>query len=205
MMETSPRVLIACEFSGVVRRAFRKQGFDAWSCDILPSEDGGPHLRGNVLDIIDGYEGKPWAGMIAFPPCTDLVSSGARWFTYKTVKQEAALTFFRTLLDAPIPHVAVENPIGIPSTRIRPPDQIIQPWQFGVSETKATCLWLRGFPRLRPTHIVRGYNFEQLQYFPNPYPRVHREPPSPDRWKNRSRTLEPIAEAMATQWGPLLR
>ena len=178
------RVLIACEFSGIVRQAFR--GHDAWSCDLLPSERVGQHIQGDVLDVIDD----DWDLMIAFPPCTYLASSGARWWAEKCVEQEAALDFVRALLDAPIPMIALENPIGIISTRIRKPGQIIQPWQFGHGETKATCLWLKNLPLLRPTNIVGGR-----------IPRVHFEPPSPDRWKNRSRTYTGVAEAMAAQWG----
>lgn len=183
------RVLVACEFSGVVRRAFRALGHDAWSCDLLPAEDMTTpfvhHIRGDVIDVLHGG----WDLMIAHPPCTHLASSGARWFKGRKLQQEAAVWFVRILLDAPIPHIALENPIGILSTRIRKPDQIIQPWQFGHGETKATCLWLKNLPTLRPTSVVDGR-----------VARVHREPPSPVRWKNRSRTYTGIAEAMAEQW-----
>lgn len=181
------RVLVACEFSGAVRRAFTERGHEAWSCDLLPAEDGdGHHYRGDVLDILaDG-----WDLMIAHPPCTRLASSGARWFHLYRDEQEAAVAFVRELLAAPIPRIALENPIGVLSTRVRKPDQIIQPWQFGHGETKATCLWLKGLPLLTPTNIVAGR-----------VPRVHYASPGPDRWKERSRTLPGIADAMAEQWG----
>jgi len=200
------RVLIACEFSGVVRQAFRARGHDAWSCDLLPAEDGSLyHLRGDVRQYLRGllctrgyfedyvpYYG-PWDLLIAHPPCTHLAVSGARWFTEKRQQQEEALAFVRLLLDAPVPRIALENPVSVISSRIRKPDQIIQPWQFGHPETKATCLWLKNLPKLRPTNIVDGR-----------IPRVHREPPGPERWKNRSRTYSGIAAAMAEQWGAYL-
>jgi hypothetical protein len=181
------RVLVACEFSGVVRHAFRERGHDAWSCDLLPAEDNDEHhFQSNILDRLrDG-----WDIMVAHPPCTHLAVSGARWFAEKRTEQAAALDFVRALMDAPIPRIALENPVSVISTRIRRPDQIIQPWQFGHGETKATCLWLRGLPRLEPTRIVEGRQG-----------RVWREPPSPERWKNRSRTYVGIASAMAAQWG----
>lgn len=194
------RVLVACEFSGVVRRAFRARGHDAWSCDLLPAEDGDKHhLRGDVRDWFRHWSrGGPrfgaWDLMIAHPPCTHLAVSGARHFAAKRASgvQEEALEFVRTLLDAPIPMIALENPISIISSRIRRPDQIIQPWQFGHGETKATCLWLKNLPKLVPTNIVEGR--EAL---------VHRMPPGPNRWKERSRTFEGIARAMADQWGSI--
>ena len=179
------KVLIACEFSRIVAEAFEKQGHEVTSCDLLPAEKEGTHFQGDVYSIIDNG----WDMMIAFPPCTDLAASGARWFKHKTNEQQAALNFVRDLLDAPIPKIALENPVGVISTRIRKPDQIIQPWQFGHGETKATCLWLKNLPVLTPTNIVEGR-----------YGRVWREPPSPERWRNRSRTYQGIAEAMATQW-----
>lgn len=180
------KVLIACEFSGIVREAFRKRGHDAWSCDLLPSEIPGQHLQGNAVNFLcDG-----WDLMIAHPPCTHLAVSGARWFKNKQKEQVSALDFVSALLNAPIERTALENPISIISTRIRKPDQIIQPWQFGHPETKATCLWLKNLPTLVPTNIVEGRKA-----------RVHLEPPGPDRWKNRSRTYQGIAEAMADQWG----
>jgi hypothetical protein len=183
----SLRVLVACEFSGVVRDAFRALGHDAISCDILPTETPGPHIKGDVREaLIPGR----WDVMVAHPPCTHLAVSGARWFKNKLDEQAAALDFVRLLLDAPVPHIAVENPIGVISSRIRKPDQIIQPWQHGHGETKATCLWLKNLPLLTPSHVVSGREG-----------RVWKEPPSPDRWKARSRTLPGIAEAMAVQWG----
>lgn len=181
------RVLIACEFSGVVRRAFRAKGHDAWSCDLLPAEDHSPqHYERDVMQLLDNA----WDLMIAHPPCTHLASSGARWFKDKQEEQQVAIHFFACLVAAPVARIAIENPIGIMSTQYRKPDQIIQPWQFGHGETKATCLWLKNLPKLQSTDIVEGR-----------HARVHREPPSPDRWKNRSRTYEGIAKAMAEQWG----
>lgn len=181
------RVLVACEFSGIVRDAFRSQGHDAESCDFLPSERVGlHHIQGDVLDIL----GDGWDLMIAHPPCTYLAVSGARWMAGRPGETEAALEFVRALLAAPIPRIALENPVSIISSRIRKPDQIIQPWQFGHGETKATCLWLKNLPPLVPTAIVAGR--EQ---------RVHRMPPGPDRWRERSRTFPGIARAMADQWG----
>lgn len=180
------KVLIACEFSGTVRDAFLKRGHDALSCDLLPSETPGPHYQGDVRDILNnGFD-----LMIAHPPCTHLAVSGARWFALKRKEQEAALDFVRLLMAAPIPRFALENPISIISSKIRKPDQIIQPWQFGHGETKATCLWLKGLPLLKPTAIVSGR-----------VGRVHYLPPSPERWRERSRTYQGIADAMAEQWG----
>lgn len=187
------KVLVACEFSGVVREAFRAKGHDAWSCDLLESETPTKnHYQANVLDILD--EG--WDLMVAHPPCTHLAVSGARWFKYKAQEQREALAFVETLLEAPIPRIALENPVSVISAQIRPPDQIIQPWEFGHGETKATCFWLKNLPPLAPTKIVKGRA-----------PRVHYASPGPDRWKERSRTLPGIAQAMAEQWtypdGPL--
>ena len=179
------RILIACEFSGIVREAFCKMGHDAWSCDLLQTEVEGNHIQGDVREALqDG-----WDMMIAHPPCTHLAVSGARWFKYKVNEQKEALDFVRLLMNAPIEKIAIENPVSIISTRIRKPDQIVQPWMFGHGETKATCLWLQNLPHLNPTRIVDGRQA-----------RVHREPPSPERWKNRSRTLPGIANAMAAQW-----
>ena len=184
------RVLVACEFSGVVRRAFRGRGHDAWSCDLLPAEDGAEHhLQGNALIAACGAD---WDLMIAHPPCTHLAVSGARHFKDKKQQQEEALYFVKMLLAMNIPRIALENPISVISTRIRKPDQIVQPWMFGHGETKATCLWLRNLPKLVPTNIVEGREA-----------RVHRMPPGPNRWKERSRTFTGIAEAMADQWGAL--
>jgi site-specific DNA-cytosine methylase len=158
------------------------------SCDLLPSEAEGLHYQGDVRDII----GDGWDLMIAHPPCTHLAVSGARWFKEKGVEQAEALDFVRALLTADIPKIALENPVSIISSKIRKPDQIIQPWQFGHGETKATCLWLKGLPKLTPTDIVEGREAK-----------VHMMSPSPDRWKERSRTYKGIAEAMANQWGKL--
>ena len=180
------KVLIACEFSGTVRDAFIASGHDAWSCDLMPSETPGPHYAGDVADILDDG----WDMMVAHPPCTHLAVSGARWFPGKRHEQADALDFVRLLLSAPIPRIAIENPVSIISSHIRPPDQIIQPWQFGHGECKATCLWLKNLPPLVPTDIVDGR--EQ---------RIFMMPPSPDRWKERSRTFAGIAQAMAAQWG----
>jgi site-specific DNA-cytosine methylase len=183
----TPRVLIACEFSGTVRRAFAARGWDAWSCDILEADEDSPqHIIGDVREAMDCG----WDLLIAHPPCTHLAVSGARWFTAKRVEQASALAFVRFLLDAPVPHIALENPVSIISSRIRKPDQVIQPWQFGHGETKATCLWLKALPLLQPTHIVSGRDA-----------RIHRMAPSLTRSKDRSRTYEGIAQAMAAQWG----
>lgn len=179
------RVLVACEYSGSVRDAFAALGHEAMSCDLLPTDKPGPHYQGDVRDVLDAG----WDLMIAHPPCTHLAVSGARWFAAKQREQAEALDFVRLLLNAPIPHIALENPISVISSRIRKPDQIIQPWQYGHGETKATCLWLKGLPPLRPTNIVEGREA-----------RVHRMPPSEDRWKERSRTYAGIAAAMADQW-----
>ena len=203
------RVLIACEYSATVRDAFRARGHDAWSCDLLPTE-GDPrwHIQGSVFEPRPGRSemvewgdvpppviGMGWDILIAHPPCTHLAVSGARHFAEKQASgvQQEALEFVQLLLDAPIPMIALENPISIISSRIRKPDQIIQPWQFGHGETKATCLWLKNLPKLVPTNIVEGREA-----------RVHRMPPGPDRWKERSRTFAGIAKAMADQWGKLL-
>lgn len=180
------KVLIACEFSGIVRDAFIARGHDAWSCDLLPTEREGNHILGDVLNIINAG----WDLLIAFPPCTHLAVSGARWFKEKRQEQSGAIQFFTSLASANVGRIAIENPIGIMSTQYRKPDQIIHPWQFGHGEVKATCLWLKNLPPLVPTNVVEGR-----------HARVHREPPSPERWKNRSRTYQGIADAMAAQWG----
>lgn len=182
------KILIACEFSGIVRDAFISKGHDAMSCDLLPSERPGPHYQGDVLDIL----GNGWNMMIAHPPCTHLAVSGARYFYRKESEQTAALEFVRFLMSANIEKIAIENPVSIISTRIRKPDQIVQPWMFGHGETKATCLWLKNLPKLTPTNIVTGRDN-----------RIHRLPPGPERWKERSRTFQGIADAMADQWGAL--
>lgn len=183
-------MLVACEFSGIVRDAFIAKGHDAWSCDLLPSERPGPHIQGKVESVPRQSE---WDILIAFPPCTHLAVSGARWFKEKQYEQREAIDFFLMLAEWPVERIAIENPIGIMSSRYRKPDQIIQPWQFGHGETKATCLWLKNLPKLEPTEIVEGRTA-----------RVHREPPGPNRWKNRSRTYQGIANAMADQWGRLI-
>lgn len=188
------KILVACEYSGRVREAFRKLGHDAWSCDLLPADDESPyHIQGDVLKVLDNARRWPdtfgWDMMIAHPPCTHLAVSGARWFKNKLVEQKEALEFVRALLDAPIEYIALENPISIISSKIRKPDQIIQPWQFGHGETKATCLWLKNLPKLEPTNIVEGR-----------HGKVWRMPPSKDRWKLRSITYQGIADAMASQW-----
>lgn len=182
------RVLIACEYSGAVRDAFTRGGHDAMSCDLLPAETPGQHYQGDVRDVLD----YPWDLMIAHPPCTHLSVSGARHFAEKRMdgRQQSAVSFFMALARAPIPKIAIENPVCIMSRMWRKPDQIIQPWQFGHGETKATCLWLKGLPPLRHTQVVEGRES-----------RIHRMPPSADRWKERSRTFQGIADAMADQWG----
>ena len=180
------RVLIACEFSGIVRDAFAAKGHNAWSCDLIETERPGQHLIDNVIFVVKTM---PWDLMIAHPPCTHLAVSGARWFEDKRVEQKQAIDFFMALINADIFRICVENPVSIMSTRYRKPDQIIQPWQFGHGETKATCLWLKNLPPLKPTNIVEGREA-----------RVHRASPWPDRWKERSRTLTGIAAAMAEQW-----
>jgi hypothetical protein len=181
------KVLIACEYSGTVRDAFIAMGHEAMSCDLLPTDVPGPHYQGDVFDIInDG-----WDLMIAHPPCTHLAVSGARHFEAKKASgvQDEALAFVKALLNAPIDCIALENPISIISSRIRKPDQIIQPWQFGHGETKATCLWLKNLPKLTSTNIVSGREAK-----------VHKMPPGPLRWKLRSTTYKGIAAAMAQQW-----
>jgi len=180
------KVLVACEFSGIVRDAFKAKGHDAWSCDLLPTEKEGKHIQDDIRNVI----ASSWDLMIAHPPCTYLAVSGARWFKNRLTAQREALEFVRMLMDASIKRIALENPIGIISTRIRKPDQIIQPWMFGHGETKATCLWLKNLPPLKPTLIVAEREA-----------RIWKEPPSKDRWKNRSRTYLGIADAMADQWG----
>lgn len=180
------RVLVACEFSGIVREAFTARGHDAWSCDLVDTEIPGKHIKGDVLDVLSGG----WDLMIAHPPCTHLAVSGARYFYRKKDEQEEALEFVRLLMGADIEKIAIENPVSIISSRIRKPDQIIQPYQFGHGETKKTCLWLKCLPKIQPTNLVTGRDG-----------RVWKESPSTERWKNRSRTYKGIAEAMAQQWG----
>ena len=184
------KVLIACEYSGVVRDAFLRGGHEAMSCDLLETESPGPHYKGDLFDVID----YPWDLMIAHPPCTHLSVSGSRHFAEKKMdgRQQAAASFFRRIVrrSAHIQKVAIENPVCIMSSLYRKPDQIIQPWQYGHGETKATCLWLKGLPLLLPTNVVEGREA-----------RIHHMPPSADRWKERSRTFQGIADAMADQWG----
>jgi len=181
------RVLVGCEFSQVVTKAFRDKGHEAYSCDILPTE-GNPewHIQGDVRKIINDK----WDLAIFHPPCTHLAVSGARWFKDKVDEQEKALEFVRVLMDAPIEKIALENPVSIISSRIRKPDQYIQPWQFGHGETKKTGLWLKNLPLLQQTDVVEGRES-----------RVHKMPPSEDRWKLRSKTYQGIADAIAEQWG----
>ncbi len=196
------RVLVACEYSGRVRDAFLARGHDAMSCDLLKTETPGPHYQGDVRDVI----GDGWDLMIAHPPCTHLAVSGARWLTDHWVKskkgrrwhdgslkrqqQAEALDFVRLLMGANIPRICIENPVSVISSHIRKPDQIIEPWQHGHGETKKTCLWLKGLPKLKSSDIVDGRD-----------DRIHKMAPGPDRWKDRSRTYLGVAAAMAQQWG----
>ena len=222
------RILIACEFSGVVREAFKARGHDAWSCDLLPTEIPGQHLQMDVRSALDrklwDVWFKGWDMMIAFPPCTHLASSGARWFKGKELQQGMALYFIRMLLEQSIEKIALENPVGIISTRIRKPDQIIQPWMFGHRESKRTCLWLKGLP-LMATHLVapvlkknpdgtdyrdkKGKRYSNTHYYTGRMQKRYlNQTPSgqnnvgeqKDRWKIRSRTYKGVAEAMASQW-----
>jgi hypothetical protein len=190
------KILVACEFSGIVRDAFTKRGHDAMSCDLLPTERPGKHYQGDVFDIINAG----WDMMIAFPPCTDLAVSGAAWFERKEKdgSQKRSIEFFMALVDKCISKIAIENPIGIMSTHYRKPDQIIQPWMFGHDTRKATCLWLKNLPLLKPTNIVEPVIIT--------YPNGRKE----TLWhaktgkgcgKIRSTTFSGIAEAMAEQWG----
>ena len=181
------KVLVACEYSGTVRDAFARAGHEAMSCDLLPTDVLGPHYQGDVFDVVD----YPWDLMIAHPPCTHLSVSGARHFADKRLdaRQQSAVSFFMRLAKLSIPHIAIENPICIMSSMWRKPDQVIQPWQFGHGETKATALWLKGLPKLTPTNIVEGRQA-----------RIHKMPPSAERWKLRSTTYNGIAQAMADQW-----
>lgn len=194
------RVLVACEFSGIVRDAFRARGHDAWSCDLLPC-DSPWHLVGDARRFLDeAPDGKPWDLMIAHPPCTHLAVSGAAHFSEKIAdgRQDAALDFVARLMCAPIPMIAVENPVSIISTKIRKPDQVIHPWQFGHKEQKSTCLWLKNLRPLRPTKNVYR---EMMELPKKERERIHYLSPGPDRWAERSKTFEGIADAMAEQWG----
>ena len=188
------KVLVACEFSGVVRDAFRNKGHHAISCDLLDTEIEGPHMQGDVRVplLLQG----PWDLMIAHPPCTHLAASGARWFKGKEKEQAEALAFVQMLLDADIPKIALENPVSIISTRIRKPDQIIQPWMFGEDTSKRTCLWLKNLPKLQATDpLIKDRYSNQTPSGQNNLS------PSETRWKDRSRTYSKIADAMAQQWG----
>lgn len=202
------RVLVACEYSGRVREAFRKRGHDAWSCDLMESEDDTYfHLQEDAMDAIH----KPfrleknwvWDLIIAHPPCTDLAVSGARHFPEKIAdgRQQRALDFVQALMDAPCERIAIENPISVISSKIRKPDQIIQPWMFGHPETKSTCLWLKGLPKLVPHEDADHVRMHMESLPKSERNRVHYMTPGPDRWKERSRTYQGIADAMAEQWG----
>jgi len=184
------KVLVACEYSGAVRDAFIRGGHDAMSCDLLPTDAPGPHYQGDVRDLLD----YPFDLMVAHPPCTHLSVSGAKHFEAKRAdgRQKSAVAFFMMLAKADIPRIAIENPICIMSSIWRKPDQVIQPWQFGHGETKATALWLKCLPTLQPTNIVPGRDA-----------RIHHMPPSADRWKMRSATYPGIAQAMADQWSEI--
>lgn len=183
-------VLVACEYSGRVREAFRKLGHDAWSCDLLPSEDNSPNHY--TVDAFQAIAWGSWDLVIAHPPCTYLCRAGARWWPLRAREQAEGIEFFMRFAALKIPH-AIENPIGLMSSRYRKPDQIIQPWQFGHGETKATCLWLHGLPKLVPTNVVDGRK-----------PVCHWAAPGPNRWKERSRTYTGVAAAMAEQWSQAL-
>jgi hypothetical protein len=185
------RVLVGCEFSGRVAQAFSDRGHDAWSCDLLPREIPGNHIQDDVLKRLDDG----WDIAIFHPPCTHLAVSGARYFKYKQKEQAEALDFVRKLLDAPIPKIALENPVSVISSKIRKPDQIIQPWMFGHEESKKTCLWLKNLPKLVPTKIMEIRNRNLTPSGQN------KLTPSPTRWMDRSRTYQGIADAMAEQWG----
>jgi hypothetical protein len=201
MKNTKNKILIACEESGRVRDAFRKRGFDAVSCDILPTRSKPEyHIQGDVLPLLR----LPWLAVIAFPPCTDLASSGAKWFAEKRAdgRQQKSAEFFMEFSRANSDFIAIENPVGVMSSKYRKPDQIIQPWQFGHQEQKKTCLWLKGFPLLVPTNNVK----EKMLKLPrNVRERLHYLSPSPDRARIRSETFQGIAVAMAAQWGAFLK
>lgn len=195
------RILVACENSGKVRDAFRKRGHEAWSCDLLPSNDV-HHFQMDVRDLLKEYYVK-WDLMIAFPPCTHLCVSGARWFKNKVKEQEEALNFVKFLMTRRrIPKIAIENPIGVISTKIRKPDQIIQPYQFGHGETKATCLWLKNLPRLHHTSNIYDWKkLEHVNIITGRESRIHKMAPTEDRGRLRSITYDGIADAMGEQWG----
>ena len=195
------KVLVACEYSGVVRDAFLKAGHDAMSCDLLPTDAPGPHYQGDVRDVLnDG-----WDLMVAHPPCTYLSVSGMHWTTRglrDPQLTEDALTFVRLLMDVPIARIAIENPVSVISSHIRKPDQIVQPWMFGHDASKKTCLWLKGLPLLKPTEIVAPRVVNGRKIWGNQTPSGQNKlGPSADRWKIRSATYQGIADAMADQWG----
>jgi len=194
------KVLVACEYSGAVRDAFRAFGHDAISCDLLPSVAPGPHHQGDVLPLLE----QEWDIVLAFPPCTDLASSGAKHFATKRAdgRQQRSIEFFMRFAEAPQNRLAIENPVGIMSSEWRKPDQIIQPWQFGHKATKTTCLWLKNLPQLIPTAIV-GKGARHITSGGKSLPAWYNLPPSPERWKIRSATFPGIAAAMAAQWGNL--
>lgn len=197
------RVLIACEYSGAVRDAFIRAGHTAMSCDLLPTDAAGPHYQGDVRDVL----GDGWDLMVAHPPCTYLCSSGLHWNKRRPERAqqtEDALAFVQMLLAAPVPMIALENPIGCISTRIRKPEQTIQPWQFGHDASKATCLWLKNLAPLTPTQTIAPRMVDGRKRWANQTDSgQNRLPPSADRWKIRSETYQGIADAMATQWGNL--
>lgn len=197
------RVLIACEFSGIVRDAFRSRGHDAVSCDLLPSETPGPHMQGDILSLLDDS----WDLMIAHPPCTYLTVAANGWHARRPERaplREDAAEFFMALYNAPIPRVCIENPIGVMSTRFRKPDQIVQPWMFGHDTRKATCFWLRGLPRLLPTEVVAPETVKGTSPKGKKYYALNWLPANAERWKIRSRTFQGIANAFASQWGSLV-
>lgn len=192
------KVLIACEYSGTVRDAFIAAGHDAMSCDLLPTDVPGPHYQGDVRDVI----GDGWDLMIGHPPCTDIAVSGAAWFKKKREdgRQQAAIDFFLLLANADIPRICIENPVCIMSSVWMPPTQTIQPWMFGHPEQKATCLWLKALPLLQSTNDV----YDEMMLLPKKErERIHYMPPSPNRWKERSKTFKGIAAAMANQWSDI--
>ena len=193
------RAAVLFEFSGRVRQALQAKGVDTWSYDLLPAEDGPTdyHTEIDVRTLPD-YHWKRYDLVIAHPPCTHLAVSGARWFKDKRKEQKAALEMVQWVLDLPVPRIALENPVSIISSRIRKPDQIVQPWMFGHPEFKATCLWLKGLPKLVPTNQLAVPAKGSPEW--RAWNRVHRAPPGPDRWKDRSRTFEGLAKAMAEQW-----
>jgi len=192
------KILVACEYSGIVREAFNVKGHNAWSCDILPSRIPGQHYQGYLEDFIGS--GEEWDMIIAFPPCTHLAVSGARYFAEKKAdgRQDAAIAFFMMIANRKCKKISIENPVGIMSSIWRKPDQIIQPWQFGDPESKATCLWLKGLPKLTPTNILP---LPKSGRWNNQCPSGQNKlGPSPERAMLRSKTYRGIAEAMAEQW-----